>query len=293
MSYSLRQQNTWQKKKSNGKKAGKKELRGIQSVKVKIASNVAGGVEYQTCSNGTWSKNKKNGKSTLKNDSIEAVKIKLYGAVKKKFDIYYRVRVETNEWLGWAKNGKAAGTAHYNRDIVGIQIKLVEKNGKVDALEEPAFLNWKQMVVKINRSHDYVVVYQNKVPIKAFLCSTGTATPVGTFSAGVKYRWRALFHHCYGQYVTQITGNILFHSVPYNSTNVNTLQTEEYNKLGTPASLGCIRMRVCDTKWIYENCPSGTQIVIFDGPKDPVMAKPKLTKIPTTQNYDPTDLAVK
>lgn len=38
------------------------------------------------------------------------------------------------------------------------------------------------------------------------------------------------------------------------------LEYLEYNKLGTSASMGCVRLTVENAKWIYDNCPAGTTI---------------------------------
>lgn len=39
---------------------------------------------------------------------------------------------------------------------------------------------------------------------------------------------------------------------------------EEYEKLGIPASHGCVRLKDEDAKWFYENIPEGTMVVIHD-----------------------------
>ena len=53
--------------------------------------------------------------------------------------------------------------------------------------------------------------------------------------------------------------------MPYYSAEKDQLETEEFNKLGTPASLGCVRLQIEDCKWIYDECPSGSPVVIYDG----------------------------
>ena len=63
----------------------------------------------------------------------------------------------------------------------------------------------------------------------------------------------------------RIVGNILFHSVPYTQTSKDALEFEEYNKLGTAASMGCIRLSVEDAKWIYDHVKEGMQVWIHDG----------------------------
>ena len=42
------------------------------------------------------------------------------------------------------------------------------------------------------------------------------------------------------------------------------LELEEFNKLGEQASQGCVRLAVSDAKWIYDNCPTGTNVSIYD-----------------------------
>lgn len=79
----------------------------------------------------------------------------------------------------------------------------------------------------------------------------------------------------YGQYATRIYDGYLFHSVPYYSQHKDDVEYDEFNKLGTVASLGCIRLAVVDVKWIYDNCPLGTPVVIYND-KDPgPMGKPR------------------
>lgn len=93
----------------------------------------------------------------------------------------------------------------------------------------------------------------------------------------------------YGQYCTRIVGGILFHSVAGYGTNSYSLPAAEYNRLGSPASHGCVRMTVRDAKWIFDNCSLGMKVEIYDnvipGPYD----KPVAQKIPASQNWDPTD----
>lgn len=151
-------------------------------------------------------------------------------------------------------------------------------------------------LIKVNRQQNCITIYkQDKngkytVPIKAFVCSTGGSnTPLGTYKTPAKYRWKLLMGDCWGQYSTRIVGGILFHSVWYYEQDASTLSARQYNKLGTAASHGCIRVTVADAKWIYDNCPLGTTVIIYDS-KDPgPLGKPKSIEIPLTTGWDPTD----
>lgn len=153
-------------------------------------------------------------------------------------------------------------------------------------------------MVTVNATKNIVTVYEQDeagkytVPKKAFVCSTGKYTPAGTFRTSDKYTWRLLFGDVYGQYATRIYKHILFHSVPYLEEDPSTLEYEEYNKLGTQASAGCIRLTVEDAKWLYDHCPAGTTVKIYGDGKEPLQPKqPK--KIDTTdilrRGWDPTD----
>lgn len=147
--------------------------------------------------------------------------------------------------------------------------------------------------ITVNCGSNVVTVYKNGAPYKSMVCSTGSATPKsGTYSLNYKYRWLALFGGVYGQYCTRITGHILFHSVPYLAKgDPSSLEYWEYDKLGTSASAGCIRLTVEDAKWIYENCGNGTQVTFLNNSDEGPLGKPAAMKISNSSNrsWDPTD----
>ena len=157
--------------------------------------------------------------------------------------------------------------------------------------------------IMVNRVQSTVTVYgldssgYYTVPVKAMICSTGRkghATPTGTYTLGGKWQWVHMLDNSYGQYVSQISGNILFHSVCYYKKNPSTLMTEEYNGLGAPASLGCVRLQTVDAKWIYDNCARGTKITVYDGSSPGPLGKPDrlvdhIDLDHPAKNWDPTD----
>ena len=59
----------------------------------------------------------------LKNN-IEAIKIKLTDKLSEKYDIYYRVHVQTFGWLDWTKNDSVSGTINCFRRLEAIEIRL-------------------------------------------------------------------------------------------------------------------------------------------------------------------------
>lgn len=160
--------------------------------------------------------------------------------------------------------------------------------------------------------------------VKTMLCSTGRAgheTPKRTwiildnsidqkvvqntagFVSHYKFEW---LKGCAGQYLTRMwkvdqdaNGNeiynrssFLFHSAPYENTDKNTLKTEEWNKLGTPASDGCIRLCVADAKWIYDNVAAYSYVYTIEGTEDPALWKQlKRPDLAPGVTRDPTDTA--
>ena len=168
-------------------------------------------------------------------------------------------------------------------------------------------------LVAVNRAANCVTVYtadengQYTQPYLAMVCSTGgDGTPLGVWKLptqeestryGVRDLWHLMDGNVYGQYTTRITpkDGILFHSVPYfTNGDKGSLEYEEFNKLGETASLGCVRLAAVDSKWVFDNCPYGTTVVIYDDAENPgPLGKPETIKIDITneerRGWDPTD----
>lgn len=152
--------------------------------------------------------------------------------------------------------------------------------------------------LKVNRSQNCVTAYtydengEYTIPVRAMISSCGlnNGTITGDFSIYFRNEWHALYGDVYGHYVSGISGDYLFHSVPYYYPQSDMLELEEFNKLGVDASLGCVRMETADVKWIYENCPPGTGVTIYDDDNPGPLGKPASIKITDFQNgWDPTD----
>jgi len=176
------------------------------------------------------------------------------------------------------------------------------------ATTAPTYANASYVVDPNYESPYYIVVYAGdsqsvavyskdaggcySVLTKCFSCSTGapeSPTRTGQYKIRAKYRWRLLYGYVYGQYSSSISSSYLFHSVPYAKEKENTLDMDEYAKLGTAASHGCIRLCVRDSKWIYDNCPIGTQVNIVNksGPKGGGV--PSLNYDTIYKGWDPSD----
>lgn len=175
------------------------------------------------------------------------------------------------------------------------------KDTKVDTEEEKKKekISGNKYYIKINYTANVVTVYTKDgdgnytVPVKAIVCSTGKATPTGgVYKMSNKYRWHQLNGGVYGQYCSRITGHILFHSVPYAKNTPDSLKYVAYDKLGTKASAGCIRLTCQDAMWIYNNCASGTYVEFYSSSNPGPLGKPSAKKISSNtecRNWDPTD----
>ena len=155
--------------------------------------------------------------------------------------------------------------------------------------------------IKVNYGAQVVTVYTKDsngkytVPVRAMVCSTGTYTPTsGTYRTLAKGNWWPLYGDVYGQYSTHIYDGILFHSVPYlESGNKSSLEYWAYDQLGQRVSMGCVRLTVEDAKWLYYNCPVGTQVEFYSSSNPGPLGKPSTMKISdapaNVRGWDPTD----
>ena len=92
-------------------------------------------------------------------------------------------------------------------------------------------------------------------------CAPGTAaTPTvsGVFTVQSKgYYFDSGSSRCY--WYTQFYGNYLFHSVLYSKYTGDLVD----GRVGIPLSHGCVRLVIGNAKWIYDNIPSGTKVVVY------------------------------
>ncbi len=273
----------------------------LQCVAVRLDNGGMGGdISYATYKRGSgWSAEAVTGEISGTPGQImpiEAIRFTLTGNIGNYFDVYYRAFVTGYGWSGWAANGEPAGAIGVCQRVEAYQIYMKEKGTKGPAMTVPACKYAPDISsvsgsyrIMVNKATNVVTIYKGATPVKAMLCSTGAATPVGTFSVSAKWKWLSMVGNVYGKFVTQFYGNFLFHSVPYTQINNHSLQTEEYNKLGTQCSHGCVRLCVEDAKWIYDNIPYYTTVTVIDSAgADPLM-RPVREWLPSNMNYDPTD----
>lgn len=161
---------------------------------------------------------------------------------------------------------------------------------------------WNQpYLVAVNRALNTVTVFSQDpegnytVPERVMLCSTSEEhTPLGTFTTKERHVWCEMVDDSWGRYAIRIQDAIMFHSVCYTEQSEDKLDYEAFNKLGSFASLGCIRLSFGDEMWLYENCPYQFPVVIYDDPKVPgPLGKPEQIIIDekdrVKRGWDPTN----
>lgn len=208
-----------------------------------------------------------------------------------------------SNYTGW---GWVGGDRYYFVDsypvtgwqyIDGYKYYFAE-DGKLVQDLEPVIGAQGPFLLRINKEMNTTTVFVKDgdngfiIPLKSFLCSCGDDTPIGTFKTPEKYRWRLMNSGVSCQYATRLGSGLSFllHSIIYDRADVNTMWPDTYNYLGVARSAGCIRFTSGDAKWIYDHCPIGTTIEVYNSAVPGPYERPAIESvIPSDQHWDPTD----
>jgi lipoprotein-anchoring transpeptidase ErfK/SrfK len=119
--------------------------------------------------------------------------------------------------------------------------------------------------IEVSTDEQKVRIYDNDNLLKEWTVSTGenNSTPLGDFVIQNRGEWFYSEKYQEGArwWVSfKDWGVYLFHSVPMDRRG--NIREEEADKLGEPASHGCVRLKVEQAKWIYDNIPEGTPVHI-------------------------------
>lgn len=120
--------------------------------------------------------------------------------------------------------------------------------------------------IEVDVTEQLVRIMNGEKAIKQMVASTGREgheTPLGTFEIQNRGTW--FYSEKYKQgakYWVSFKGwgVYLFHSVAMDKDR-QVIQ-EEAEKLGQPVSHGCVRLSTEDAKWIHDNIPEKTRVVI-------------------------------
>ena len=111
-------------------------------------------------------------------------------------------------------------------------------------------------------------------PVQSYLCTVGDSSKgwetvkgsfyIGYNTGGYSYARGYSFNDSEGHslyYWTRFCDDFLFHSMLYD-LNSNTL-SKTGNDLGVEQSHGCVRLRIENAKWINENIPDSTRVIVY------------------------------
>lgn len=158
---------------------------------------------------------------------------------------------------GWQTIG---GVRYYFNKVTGA---LEQTNAM--AKKAQSYSSSTKWLILVDTKSNHVGIYNgrknNWIEKKYWSCTTGaSATPTVKGSFTVKSKGLAFGSGYTCWYYTQFYGNYLFHSVLYNPGSKTSIQD---GRLGINASHGCVRLSLSNAKWIYDNIPRGTKVVIY------------------------------
>jgi Uncharacterized protein conserved in bacteria len=264
--------------------------------------------------------------TTVNNNKTGSYLVRAYGytAWNKRVllnEVNYKLRKKDmgkNGWYYEKYNGKKYKLYYVNNVVQTDVTKLLK-------LKKSSSSNTNNFYIEVNRAACTVTIFmKNKdtgkydLPVKTCTVSVGrdvstvagtggltlhsSYTPLGTYSIctngqSVKYTMKPMVEPdgstVYARWATHIVGNVYFHAIAVGSQSHYALSSSTYNRLGSPASAGCIRMTVADAKWIYDYASTGSTVKIIKGKasKPGPMGKNAVIKTKGV-SYDPTDPAV-
>ena len=260
----------------------------VEALKLNVSSSVSGGIEYsahvQDVGWQGWVSNGDVAGTVGRAKRIEALKIRLTGDLSNYFDVWYRVYCQDFGWLDWASNGQPAGTSKIGYRVESVQVKIVPKGAGAPGptgrpyTEQPMLPT--DMMAMLSRANRYasntswlILVDRQACRVGVFrgqrgswsyaqywTCSTGapsTPTPTGEYTVTGKGYSFGHGYTCY--YYTQFYGDYLFHSIPYYQGTFNPMDS----RMGMHISQGCVRLPIDRAKWIWDNVPLATKVVIY------------------------------
>ncbi len=120
-------------------------------------------------------------------------------------------------------------------------------------------------LVVVKKSSHVVRIYRGSQEkwkkSRSFSCATGSSTPKGRWSIGDKQEYMDTSDTCRVWYVSTFNGRIKFHSVLYAKDDQPLKVIDD--RLGVTITDGCVRLSLDNARYIYNNIPSSTRVVVL------------------------------
>ena len=174
-------------------------------------------------------------------------------------------KYEESRWTEETGEPEESGEKEESAEIKESKVTETARNSMI-SLAQTYDSSTKWLIMTNVTTHMVGVFYRNGSYWdlrREFCSSTGapeSPTVEGEFSVQSKMQYFGTSsYRCW--YATQFYGNYLFHSVLYNVESEP--RTVQDGRLGMAISHGCVRMQLEDAKWIYDNIPSKTKVVVY------------------------------
>ncbi|MBR3318124.1 MAG: L,D-transpeptidase family protein [Atopobiaceae bacterium] len=286
----------------NGRTAGTtgQSLR-VEATEMKLGNNkIPGSITYAAHVQGKgWVDVSRDGEtngSLGESRRLEAMRVLLKGEVAKYFDVYYRAHVQGAGWLGWAKNSHDAGSVGAGKRMEAFEVRLVPKGAAAPGSTENPVVNndWfvrkaeeeRMRIMQADPMYQYAQGFSSPtgwlILVDCTTCNTAifsgsrgnwymrdkylvgvgrytSPSRHGVWSIGGRgYSFGGSDYTCY--YWVSYYNDYLFHTVP---CWAGTFDIKD-PRLGEHVSAGCVRQPFDKAKWLYDNIPAGTTVVVYD-----------------------------
>ncbi|SEF42956.1 L,D-transpeptidase catalytic domain [Eubacterium ruminantium] len=189
--------------------------------------------------------------------------------------VTYVTTIASNENGQWyVVNGKVdfsyTGNVTYGGQTYYISGGQVVRDGDENAMLKKAqnYSSNTNYLIMVSRDISKVMVLKGSsyswTPIYYWDCNCGaeeTETPTGEFTTAAKILYFGPEDEYRCWYATQFFGECLFHSVIYDVDDAPNWVID--GRLGVNTSHGCIRLLLENAKWLYDNIPYGTKVVVY------------------------------
>lgn len=172
---------------------------------------------------------------------------------------YYEVKIFDNKKV-WIKAEDIEIEEEKPTNIVQLEDDVLEKYIKIKKItSQTKYFVW----VDIDRQRTYIFenIKGNFKIIKRIICATGknqSPTTRGLFEISDRGEWFYSKRLNSGaMYWLRFNNSYLFHSV---AMNIDKKIIDPI--VGEKRSSGCVRMKIDDIKWFYDNIPKGTKIFV-------------------------------
>lgn len=163
-----------------------------------------------------------------------------------------------------SRNAVRMESSSFSRSLGKDSVPVPTIDWKAATGKQPQLSEYSDLSIDVSLSQQTVDVLSGIRVIYTMIASTGMedSTPHGDFTIGTRGQsfYNANEKMGANWWTGFIASHYLFHSVPTDIEG-NYIESEA-EKLGNPASHGCVHLTVADAQWFFTQVPSGTPVHI-------------------------------